>query len=455
MITILDGKLTVPESQRFIGFAGDNLNRKIEFMVKNHTNPKNIYRLYLTFSDGTVNYFTLPAEVTSEGTLLLWNVKKEHIFSSGVVYAQIKAFTESGVIFHTNKETFVVGSSTEFTEFFEDNNTEFLEYEKKLNALRDYIDEINAYTPYIGENGNWFIYDKGKGEYVDTGKPSVGKALTAEIADGAVTAEKIASGAVTAPKMGQYSVRTDALVPGAVTEDKLSNGAVTEDKLSSGAVTGEKIADNAIDHNHIKGQAITPEALDREYLRLNLFANVVSDSSFLTLLNSNISESESEDHFKKAVLFVIRQTSEGQLTSVIGAGRCFGFYVSGSEFWFTNLKTNKNYSAVFNEDELVSVSYLAVKGRLTYDSNSSDAQSGIAVAEALDAMGKTKMPGVASFGKISAIGENADPELLAYQTEDPTASKYLRVPVSVLIKPMIDDAVAGALGDVETLLGKI
>lgn len=200
---------------------------------------------------------------------------------------------------------------------------------------------------------------------------------------------------------------------------------------------------------------ITPEALDREYLRLNLFANVVDDSSFLTLLNSNISESESEEHFKKAVLFVIRQTSEGQLTSIIGAGRCFGFYVSKQEFWFTNLKTNKVYSAVFNEDELVSVSYLAAKGCLTYDSNSSDAQSGIAVAEALDAMGKTKMPGVASFDKISAIGENADPELLAYQTKDPSAPSYLRVPVSVLIKPMIDDAVAGALGDVETLLSKI
>ncbi len=364
MITILDGKLTVPENQRFIGFAGDNMQRKIEFVVKNHTDPKNIYRLYLTFEDGTVNYFTLPANVTSEGTILTWYVKKEHIFSSGIVYAQIKAFCDSGVIFHTNKEVFIVGSSTELEDFLSSNNTEFLEYEKRLNSLHDYIEEARLLMPYIGENGNWYLFDSSKGSYVDSEKPSVGKSLTADIADGAVTSQKIASGAVTAPKLGQYSVSNTAIVPNAVTEDKLSNNAVSSSKIVDGAVTASKIADNSIDYNHLNTGAVTPDALDREYLRLDSSLSIVSDSSLLTLLKSNVSESK--EHFKKIFLFVTRQTQEGQLTSIIGAGRCFGFFVSGSEFWFTNLKTNKVYSAVFTENELVSVSDISEQEDFVY-----------------------------------------------------------------------------------------
>lgn len=196
MITILNGKLTIPESERFIGFAGDNLRRTIKFLISGATESDRIYRLYLTFDDGTVNYFTLPSELTDEGVVLTWNVLRQHIFMSGCVRAQLKAFSDSGVVYHTTTDRFFVGDSAEFSEHFEKTNTEFLEYEERLNELAKTVSEVCVLMPFIGENGNWYIYDAQAGEYIDSGKPSVGQADSFMIADGAVTSVKLADGAI-------------------------------------------------------------------------------------------------------------------------------------------------------------------------------------------------------------------------------------------------------------------
>lgn len=184
MITILNGKLTIPESERFIGFAGDNLRRTIKFLVSSKTEADRIYRMYLTFDDGTVNFFTLPFEVTDLGIVLIWDVLREHIFKSGCVKVQIKAFSDKGVVWHTNTDTFIVGDSAEFSQQLAKQNTEFLQFEEKLNNLSKEISDICVLMPFVGENGNWFIYDAQAGEYKDSGKPSVGVADGIKIADG-------------------------------------------------------------------------------------------------------------------------------------------------------------------------------------------------------------------------------------------------------------------------------
>ena len=186
MITILNGKLTIPESERFIGFAGDNLRRTIEFLISDADEAYRIYRLYLTFDDGTVNYFVLPSQLTDEGVVLTWQVLREHIFMSGCVRAQIKAFSDTGVVYHTTTDRFFVGDSAEFSDYLENNNTEFLQYEQRLNELAQTAQEICVLTPFIGDNGNWYIYDAQAGEYKDSGKPSVAKADSAVLADGAL-----------------------------------------------------------------------------------------------------------------------------------------------------------------------------------------------------------------------------------------------------------------------------
>lgn len=196
MITVSNGKLTIPEHKRFIGFAGDNLVRTIRFLIKGQQIADKIYRLYLTFDDDTVNYFTLPAEETYEGVVLTWYVQRSHLFKSGVVRAQLKVFSDEGVVYHTNADVFIVGDSAELSDNINNNNTEFLEYEKKLNALADVIKDSALLMPFVGDNGNWYIYDSTKGEYVDSGKPSAYKSDSNDIADASVTSSKIAEGAL-------------------------------------------------------------------------------------------------------------------------------------------------------------------------------------------------------------------------------------------------------------------
>ncbi|MBR3971780.1 MAG: hypothetical protein IKJ83_02710 [Ruminococcus sp.] len=227
MITVENGKLTIPEHKRFIGFAGDNLVQNIEILFKGAKDSDTIYRIFLTFDDGSVNCFTLPSRITEEGAVLLWQVKREHIFKSGVVTAQIKSYTSQGVVSYTTKDTFIVGSSAELSDYFKDNSTEFSEYEKKLNELVELFREVSILMPYIGENGNWYYYDSTQGGYVDSGKPSAGKAESTDIADGSVTGEKLADGAVDRVDVFSQEMRSaflsmplkKILVAGDITDD--------------------------------------------------------------------------------------------------------------------------------------------------------------------------------------------------------------------------------------------
>ncbi len=231
MITILDGKLTIPEKERFIGFAGDNLYRTIEFLLDGVSEESRIYRIYLTFDDGTVNYFVLPSRVTDKGVVLTWQVELGHIFKSGLVRAQIKVFSDEGVVYHTTTDTFVVGDSTELSDTFLKENSEFLEYEEKLNSLSETVSQASLLMPVIGDNGNWFIFDSSKGQYVDSGHPSVGRAETSQIADGAVTKEKLADSSITTEKLAEASVTTDKLHNESVTAEKITPGAISPEKL--------------------------------------------------------------------------------------------------------------------------------------------------------------------------------------------------------------------------------
>ncbi len=380
MITILNGKLTIPESERFIGFAGDNLRRTIEFLIKGAKEADRIYRLYLTFDDGTVNYFVLPSKVTNEGVVLTWQVLREHIFMSGCVSAQLKAFSDTGVIYHTTTDRFFVGDSAEFSDYFEKNNTEFLSYEQRLNELVNTAQEICVLMPFIGENGNWYIYSAEAGEYLDSGKPSVGQADNMHIAQGAVTSDKLADKSVGDNHIKPGAVENVHLALGAVTGSKIADGVITAEKLASGAVTGSKIKNNSIDTEHIKIAAVSPDNLDRTYLRLNDINTVVNDSSFYNMLVANADELS--EPFKKAVLFSVRPISDG-ITANMQKGRCFGFFVSSHEFWFTNINYNITYRVTFDENSLISLEELNTVDNV-YNPESENPQSGVAVAEAIN-----------------------------------------------------------------------
>ena len=137
------GKFIIPENECFIGYAGDNLNTTKEIFVEGITDISLIYRMYLKFDDGTCNYFLLESEVQQGGTLLTWNITSDQIFKSGIVQVQIKASNDSGEVFHSNVTTMLVQTSIEFSDFFSNKeNSEFLQYEKALNDLKNQVESL-------------------------------------------------------------------------------------------------------------------------------------------------------------------------------------------------------------------------------------------------------------------------------------------------------------------------
>ncbi len=169
MITIQSGKMIIPERERFIGFAGDNNASQKQFQILDISDETFIYRLYLTFDDGTCNYFLLEKSVGESSTTLTWNIVEEHIFKSGVVKAQIKAISSDGEIYHTDSDYFIVLPSAEETEFFANKqNSEFLRYERFLNTILDNIEITQQSLPYIGDDGYWYVYDADEGRYIKT-----------------------------------------------------------------------------------------------------------------------------------------------------------------------------------------------------------------------------------------------------------------------------------------------
>ncbi|MGN0452899.1 MAG: hypothetical protein ACI4GZ_03760 [Ruminococcus sp.] len=313
MITILDGKLTIPENERFIGFAGDNLKRKIEFMLLGAEKTDRVYRLYLTFDDGTCNYFVLPAQETKEGVLLTWNVLESHIFKSGNVRAQIKVFTDDGVVSHTTPDTFIVGNSAELSDSFLKNNSEFLEYERLLNDLNATLKETCLLSPIIGDNGNWYIYDSSVGEYVDSGKPSVGKSLTQDIADGAVTTEKLADGAVTTDKLGENAVNGKNINTRAIYEHHFESGAVSNRVISEGAVTEDKIAKGTVSSSDIFS-----DAMKEKFFSLPCFNRTVSGEFTDSDLNSATEQGiyTFDSLYQHFVLVVLKPQSSSHLVQL-------------------------------------------------------------------------------------------------------------------------------------------
>lgn len=52
--------------------------------------------------------------------------------------------------------------------------SEFEQALKEMYVILGQVENIATYPPIIGDNGNWMVYDKASGGYVDSGKPSRG-----------------------------------------------------------------------------------------------------------------------------------------------------------------------------------------------------------------------------------------------------------------------------------------
>ena len=304
MITIhKSGKITIPQEEGFIGYAGDNLNKTLEFIVEKHTDENCYYRAFLKFDDDTVNYFILNKKIKDGNTILEWTVTQDQLYKNGIVYLQIKAFNISNVIFHTESVPIFVGDSIEFTDYLAERpNSEFLQQEEHLNNLLYNVENAKEFLPYIGENGNWYVYDYDTKSYYDTGVTALGSAdkypLTTEITE--TSSDDNASSAKAVYNYGQkiYSdakehfsttagdlaylntkdksslvnaineLETEKIsnTNGSVTTENLSDNSVTTGKIASKAVTGAEIADYSVASRQLANNAVTMAKISSSYI---------------------------------------------------------------------------------------------------------------------------------------------------------------------------------------------
>ncbi len=384
MITISDGILTIPEGERSVGFSGDNLHTQKKFFIRSTPESGWLYRLYLTFDDGRYNFLTLSKEEVKDGTFLVWNIEEGHILKSGLVKAQIKAFSSDNEVYHTTSDVFVAGKTTEEDEEFLNSYSEFLSLEKRLNQLYGKMENASAKMPYVGSNGNWFTYDVNSGTYKDSGTSAVvsldGVKITPDTLDR--TYWEYAKSSFVESAAGLLDMLTEE---NKIMRIKALEGSSLYSQLGNHEAVVIKTEDGFLLFDLVTGTKykFDPEGGGlKEVGSSNAYASdsVVSAGTFSTL--SDLKAYNLEEN----KLYKIFTPTGSNLASLLGA--TYGQYWQ-CVYWIDHSDGDAKYLTLYNLDNgktgTLAFGSGAYKNHTdqTYNPESENAQSGKAVAEAI------------------------------------------------------------------------
>ena len=166
MITIQNGKLNIPDSDRFVGFAGDNTVNTKQFTMIDFMEQDCTFTLCMRFDDDTVHTAPLSVQPDHGNTVLTWEIRREDLCSSGVVQVQVKIADSDGGIEHTTKDFFLIGSAVELDD--DGGEMEYVTPSQLQNSINQALERITATSPYVDDDGYWCIYDPERGEYIRT-----------------------------------------------------------------------------------------------------------------------------------------------------------------------------------------------------------------------------------------------------------------------------------------------
>ena len=168
MITIQSGKLLIPEEERFVGFAGDNLSYEKQFVLLDG-DVSGSFELCLRFDDDSVRVIPLEKHNIDGTTRLRWTISASHLLKSGVVMAQLRSTDSEGVIGHTSCDYFVVANSAELDG---DGEISYVSREELEERMTAFLIRIRDNAPYIGDDGYWYVYDVESDSFVRSVKAS-------------------------------------------------------------------------------------------------------------------------------------------------------------------------------------------------------------------------------------------------------------------------------------------
>lgn len=117
----------------------------------------------------------LPKTVSGDYVLLSWEISSDFTRIGSPVSIMLKGYNANSdpVI------EFVGSAAITVTPFSAGGPnpppaSEFEQALKEMYVILGQVENIATYPPIIGDNGNWMVYDKDSGGYVDSGKPSRG-----------------------------------------------------------------------------------------------------------------------------------------------------------------------------------------------------------------------------------------------------------------------------------------
>lgn len=117
----------------------------------------------------------LPKTVSGDYVLLSWEISSDFTRIGSPVSIMLKGYNAGSdpVI------EFVGSAAITVTPFSAGGPnpppaSEFEQALKEMYVILGQVENIATYPPIIGDNGNWMVYDKDSGGYVDSGKPSRG-----------------------------------------------------------------------------------------------------------------------------------------------------------------------------------------------------------------------------------------------------------------------------------------
>jgi hypothetical protein len=144
MIEVRNRDLIIPTSDEFVGVAGDNKIEVRQFVI---TDPKLFsFDFKLDVQQGeNKNIIDLDKTVETDKIILSWVVKKEHIPNNGILYAQLRAFSDNEEIWHSKKDNFRIGGRIGATDYFPSPlPSEFEEMETRVTAIQSDVIEKAA-----------------------------------------------------------------------------------------------------------------------------------------------------------------------------------------------------------------------------------------------------------------------------------------------------------------------
>jgi hypothetical protein len=137
LVEIRGRKMYIPDGEECVGFVGDNKTEVREFEIIDKALFGFDFKLDLKLKD-YIGIVDLEKIVQQDRIILRWEIKKEHLPTSGMIFAQLRAFNEEEDVWHSDEEFFMVSSGINATEHFTSPlPSEFEQIEQQVTAARN------------------------------------------------------------------------------------------------------------------------------------------------------------------------------------------------------------------------------------------------------------------------------------------------------------------------------